>query len=1113
MRPETFAKARRWVFSRAALRWLAIGAGALVAFFLFAFLVAAAVLWRTAGEFAGYEPRQPSRIHAQPAILRVGDRVSLDELTARLRAEDYRPAESDSGLPGGTYRVVAQSDPTVLIARRALPADAELHPTAGIVSVRLADGAIAALSENGLAADQVALEPALIAAYYGPDLRECRPVELDRMPRHLIDAVLAAEDASYFHHPGLSAAGIARAAMVNWAAGRIEQGGSTITQQLVRNLYLTQERTWGRKAREAWLSLIVEMRYAKEPILEAYLNEIYLGRRGKVNLIGVGAAAHALFGKAPERLSLEDAALIAALIQSPGDYDPTRDPRAALKRRNWVLERMAAAGFITPARARAAAAEPLRLSPLDLAVVFDSPAPHFAVAMAAEARRRFAVDDLEGGGYELRSTLRRWDQEQARAAVAAGLEELKGSRQAAALEGALVSLDPRDGAVLAWVGGRDFAHSQFDRVAQARRQAGSAFKPFVYAAALQGGAGLGDWLADLPLTVALGGDEWVPQNEDGQFRGPVTVRAALESSLNVPTVRLAFAAGLENVAAAAQAAGLAADARRGPALALGAVDVTPLELAAAYAALAAGGAWHEPHGLAQVFDRDGREVGPRAPLARRHSFDRDVAHLVTSMLQGVVERGTGAGARRLGLRGEVAGKTGTSDGRRDSWFAGYSSDRAAVAWVGRDDNRPTRQSGSRAALPIWTKFMLAVEPAAGYADFEPSPGVVEVEIDPLSGELAGPQCPERRRELYLASRVPVTQCTLLPRHSLAVRRYARLHHGHHALRRRARRRGRRGFRWPALLGRRQRDSRRRGADRHHGRGPALAHHPADAAAAGRGPRHRGARGPGVGRPAAEWIRAERAARKSELAGRCPARCACWAPSPKRAAGARTRRRPAAVLQEASQLAGAGGSRAAGDHEPDLRMPAQPGARGASPEHHRLDRQPVELAGQDHELLGHQQLIARPQARGEPVDRLDAAVAERQTAARVVEIGGQEEREDQRRPRRRRRASAAARRARAAGRRATATRTQASGRSGRRLRKARNGYCRKAAHHTTAQAAQASAVGRSRRSASALSRAAPVSSRKTDAQLGMREAAGSIRRAAPPGPSSCRLRRSSRRRTG
>ncbi len=761
MVPEPRAKTRRWRFRADSLRWLAAAAAGLGAFFVFAFLVAAAVLWTTAGQFARYQPRQPSRLYARPMALRVGNGLSRHELTARLRAEGYRPAPPDQRLPGGTYREISQADPLLLISRRALGPDAEPHPTAGIITVRFAGDGIAALSENGMATGEVALEPALLAAYYGPELRECRPVELDRLPRHLVDAVLAAEDAGFFSHSGLSAPGIARAALVNWKAGRIVQGGSTITQQLVRNLYLSPERTWARKAREAWLSLIVEMRYAKQPILEAYLNEIYLGSRGKVSLMGVGAAAHALFGKAPERLNLEESALIAALIQSPGDYDPSAHPRAARARRNWVLERMAATGFLTPARAGEAAAAPLRLAPRELPTVFDSPAPHFAAAMAAEARRRFELDDLEGAGYELHSTLRRWDQEEASAAVVEGLRALDGPRrEATALEGALVSLDPRDGTVLAWVGGRDFARSQFDRVAQARRQAGSAFKPFVYAAAVQGGASLGDWLADLPLSVEMDTGEWEPQNEDGGFRGPVTVRAALESSLNVPTVRLAFAAGLENVAAAAPAAGLEAEARRGPSLALGAVDIAPLELAAAYATLADGGVWHEPHGLARVFDRGDREVPPRAALARRSSFDPDVAHLLTSMLQGVVERGTGAGARRLGLRDGVAGKTGTSDGRRDSWFAGYSPDRATVVWIGRDDNRPTRQSGSRAALPIWARFMLAVRPPAGYPDFELSPGVVEVEIDPLSGELAGPQCPERKRELFLTARVPLTQCQL-----------------------------------------------------------------------------------------------------------------------------------------------------------------------------------------------------------------------------------------------------------------------------------------------------------------------------------------------------------------
>jgi penicillin-binding protein 1B len=324
----------------------------------------------------------------------------------------------------------------------------------------------------------------------------------------------------------------------------------------------------------------------------------------------------------------------------------------------------------------------------------------------------------------------------------------------------LVSLDPSDGAILAYVGGRDYLTSSFDRAAQAKRQAGSAFKPVVFAAALAAGANPTDQLMDSPIMVAMGGDSWRPHNDDGAFRGVVSVRESLERSLNIPAVRLALATGTESVAALATRMGFASDIETSPSLALGTVDVSPLELATAYATLAAGGVRHAPHGLTRVVDARGVLLPGTETPAPARALDPDTTFLVTAMLQGVLVRGTGGGVRRAGLTDPLAGKTGTSDEGRDAWFAGYSPERAAVVWVGRDDNSPAKLSGSRHALPIWTHFMRAVRPAGGYPPPLMPEGVVSAEVDPATRYLATPYCPQRSRDFFYASRVPVFQCPL-----------------------------------------------------------------------------------------------------------------------------------------------------------------------------------------------------------------------------------------------------------------------------------------------------------------------------------------------------------------
>jgi penicillin-binding protein 1B len=632
----------------------------------------------------------------------------------------------------------------------------------GLVIAAFRGDRVASVSVSGKPARDAALEPALLASYYDDEVEERRPVMLDELPDEVVKTVLAAEDSGFFTHPGVSPSGIIRALWVNLRGGEVQQGGSTITQQLVKNVYLNSHRTLSRKAEEAMIAMMLELRHGKRAILEAYLNEIYLGRSGPANVIGFGAAARAFFGRDAAELSLEQAATLAGMIQSPAGNSPLEHPDRALERRNRVLQRMGDLKWITPERMRQAQGQPLGTAPHTVEPRLI--APYFASAAENEVRERFHVEELGGQGYLLFSTLRWSDQRRAEAAVEQGLASLgdsgKKGKGRKKLQSALVSVDPRDGSVLAWVGGRDYEKSQFNRVVQAKRQVGSAFKPVVYAAALtEGVVTPASLLKDSPIDVRIGTASWRPQNYDRGFRGWVTARTALEQSLNIPTVRVALQVGMPRVIELAKAMGLDGEGLEPrPSMALGAFEASPFEMAEVYSTLAAGGLRPSIHGLATVLDRKGEPIlGDDLP-ARRRALPAASAYLVTSMLQGVVARGTAAAARGQGVDGPLAGKTGTTNDRRDNWFAGYSPDRVTIVWVGYDDNSATTLSGARAALPIWSRFTAAVRPAGGYRDFPRPAGITQVTVDPTTGQLATEYCPYRVTEIFPDWAVPNEIC-------------------------------------------------------------------------------------------------------------------------------------------------------------------------------------------------------------------------------------------------------------------------------------------------------------------------------------------------------------------
>jgi penicillin-binding protein 1A len=514
-------------------------------------------------------------------------------------------------------------------------------------------------------------------------------IELARLPDYLAAAVLAVEDRRFYEHGGVDVRGLARAALENLRAGRVVQGGSTLTQQLAKNTFLDSERTFSRKIREMLLAYWIEGAYSKDEILELYLNRVYFG----AGAWGVEAAARRYFGKSAADLSLGEAALLAGLLKAPSRDSPTSDVARAEARATVVLEVMAETGAITPAELDAALAEPVRV--LARARAEPVVAGWFVDWVVADAQA------ATGGGVRdlvIRTTL---DLDAQRAAERAVEAALAAAGDSGAEQAALVALDG-DGAVRAMVGGRVYADSQFNRAIQARRQPGSAFKPFVYAAAIE--AGLSPWDVRSDAPIALG--DWSPANYDEEFQGDMALIDALAESVNTVAVRVAEEIGRERIVRLVKRLGMTSRIRPTRAMALGSHEVTPIELTAAYAAFANGGYTVRPYAVAAVEAVDGRTLWTRPAPAIARGLDARTTRLMNVMLARVVTDGTGRAAALSGR--PAAGKTGTSNDFRDAWFIGFVPGFAAGVWVGADDGAPmARMTGGALPARIWREFMTA----------------------------------------------------------------------------------------------------------------------------------------------------------------------------------------------------------------------------------------------------------------------------------------------------------------------------------------------------------------------------------------------------------------------
>ena len=709
------------------------------------------------------EDRQSLRIFSTAFPLAPAAPIEKTRLQERLTHLGYRPVSRKVQAPG-EYRLLSSSVdlylrdflyPDGLIRGRPIRLLLEGDQIARVLSLPEEEDA-----------GPVALEPQLIGGLLETSRQVRDWISLSAIPPQIVDAVLSIEDHRFYEHVGIDPRGILRAAFQNLKGGTVVQGGSTITQQLAKNLYYTQQRTYIRKLKEAFAALILEAKYSKQDILESYLNEIYLGQSGSVAVYGIGQAAQYYFGKSLSQLTVPEAALLAGMIKGPNTYAPVRDPKRAKQRRDLVLLRMKQEGRLSDKQYQSAVNAPIRVTTLQHGV---TDAPYFLDYILSQAGDS---SDSAQTGLRLFTTLDLEMQRLAEEAVSAGLSRLESKHRflkktADHLQGALVAIDPRTGAILAMVGGRDYRSSQFNHAVQAKRQAGSLFKPFVYLTALEqsltakeGSITPASLLDDSPISFPDGASSWAPQNYDRQFHGQISVRTALEQSLNVPAVRLAQSVGIPDIIRTLRSVGIQGPLDEHLSLALGSSEVSLLEMTSAFGALAQGGRYISPYAIASLVEQVNEQAGRR--IRQQHDettqvFSTQSAYLVTSILQGVVQHGTAAAARRMGLTAQIAGKTGTTDDHRDAWFVGYTPDLVVGVWVGFDGGTTLQLTGAQAALPIWVDFFRKAMPAPSIAFPVPS-GIVTRMIDPHTAQLATTACPDSFEESFIEGTEPTVFC-------------------------------------------------------------------------------------------------------------------------------------------------------------------------------------------------------------------------------------------------------------------------------------------------------------------------------------------------------------------
>ena len=717
---------------------------------------------------SGHIQQTTAKIYAAPMRISTGESLSVRDMADHLQRAGY----SELDVPGTPGRYILHGNEIEI-----RPSSESYFGGKNRLVVQFGGNEIQKIRsmDTGAALDSAEVEPELLTSLFDSSREKRRAVSYNDIPKALRDAVLSVEDRRFFEHAGFDPVRILGAAWADLRRGARVQGGSTITMQVARSFFFNTDRTWRRKVAETMVALQLEHRFNKQQIFELYANEIYLGNRGSFAIHGFGQASLAYFNKDVRELNLPETAFLAGIIHAPNRYSGSdRHPERAAEARDRALLAMTENKVITPEQVQSAKKAPLQIVGGGLE---GSTAPYFVDMVKDHLLDRFSESDLLSQSFRIYTTVDPELQRAASEAMQIGVKNIDGllarryalwrkqGQPAPQAQVAMVALDPHTGEIKALIGGRDYGESQLNRIL-ARRQPGSAFKPFVYAAAFEGAVdGVqpvvtpATTVMDEPTTFDFDGKEYTPNNYGEKFHGKVTVREALTYSLNVATVKVAELVGYTRVTDMAHEFGLDPSIRATPSVALGAYEMTPLEVATGYTILANDGVRTEPMFIRNVVNARGESLERNAIRSRR-ALDPRVAYLVTSMLQDVIDHGTGATVRARGFTAPAAGKTGTS---RDGWFAGYTSNLLAIIWVGFDDNRDLGLSGASAPAPIWAEFMKRAVALPAYRDVQPftmPEGVTRVTIDPETLMLATPECPVTREEVYVHGTEPTEFCPL-----------------------------------------------------------------------------------------------------------------------------------------------------------------------------------------------------------------------------------------------------------------------------------------------------------------------------------------------------------------
>ncbi len=710
--------------------------------------------------FAGRRWNIPSTVYSDTTLLYPGQGFDPESMHAKFIRLGYRDVDQ-MPVQKGEMRF-GKHDATIYVHDFTSSAFSQ---TGFPVRIRYKRQIIQSIThqQTGEKLPLLEIEPEELMHFYGPDRERRQLVSVNRVPQHVIHAILAAEDNRFFQHAGIDLGGIIRAFITNLREGKIRQGGSTLTQQLAKNYFLTPARTYQRKLKEILTALVLEVQYEKEEILEIYLNEIYWGQKGSVSVNGIGEASLFYFDKPVDALSLEEAATLAGLIKGPNAYSPYVNPSRCLKRRNDILVAMHQNGWVDQNTLKSSLARPLKASGYK---AYHRQAPYFIDYLTQQIADLYPAEVLSSLGLSIFTTLDTQVQVAAEQALKNGLArleaanpKLKRTKPEDKLQGAIIVIQPKTGYILAMVGGRDYGESQFNRATQARRQPGSAFKPFIYLTAFPQYTPA-DLLDNRPKPYSLDKTIWRPKNFDPNAPEFVTLRQALAHSQNLATINLAMVVGLENIVETTNAFQFSTVIKPLPAISLGAFEVIPLELARAYCVFAADGLLPFPISMKEIVD-DTNQTIERRHANVKHLISPTHAFMMNDLLTSVTTEGTAAAMRSGGIDWMVAGKTGTTNEARDAWFVGYTPDILALVWVGFDNGESIASTGSRAALPIWTELMNTIPQYISKIWFIMPEGVVTRTVCDESGKLAvDHRCPVTREEIFLENTVPSERCPI-----------------------------------------------------------------------------------------------------------------------------------------------------------------------------------------------------------------------------------------------------------------------------------------------------------------------------------------------------------------